>query len=117
VKKTAEAAKEKAAEADKMEGVIVTRDEEEDEVREWRDMEGVEREGLYASRHAPDGNEHTSIPLKVAAPKAAAAQHEKGKGKAVAPTAPRPVIPAVPRSIPKRPVTVEVEEMLARRKA
>jgi len=115
VKKTAEEAKEKAAEADEMEGVIVTRYEEEDEMEESCDMEGVEPEGLYASRHAPDGNEHTGSALQVI-------QQGKGKGKAVkgkavTPVVPRPVIPAVPRSILRRPETVAVEDMLAEKKA
>jgi len=111
VKKTAEEAIEKAAEADEMEGVIVTRYEEENEMEELCDMEGVEPEGLYASRHAPDGNEHTGSALQVTSPKATAVQQgkEKGKavkGKAVTPVVPRPVIPAVPRSILRCPETV-----------
>jgi len=35
-----------------MEGVVITRMEVE-EIEEFSDMEGVEQEGLYASRHAP----------------------------------------------------------------
>jgi len=41
---------------EKMEGVVATAPpppEQEDPVEDWSDMEGVERGGLYASRHAP----------------------------------------------------------------
>jgi len=51
-RKAAEAARGQTEEAEQIEGDIMTRDEEEEEVEEWSDMEGVKREGLYAPRHA-----------------------------------------------------------------
>ena len=74
-----------------MEGVVRT-PEEADEIEEFSDMEGVEREGLYASRHAPAEGEDDPV-----APRPTAQQ--KGKGKQAA--------PAVPRTILKRPKTAE----------
>ena len=50
---TVVAPQQSAPETEEMEGVVMTQ-EEEDEVEEWSDMEGVEREGLFASRHVPE---------------------------------------------------------------
>jgi hypothetical protein len=81
-----------------MEGVVMTRDDAE-EIEEFSGMEGVEREGLFASRYAPaEGEEPPTLQLK-------GRKDTKGKGKEVA--------PVVPRSILKRPETRVAEEKAA----
>ena len=69
-----------------MEGVVATApvQEAEDPVEEWSNMEGVERDGLFASRHAPDAGEPAPAPAWVSEkPK-----KRKGNGKEVRPALP-----------------------------
>jgi hypothetical protein len=94
-----------------MEGVVTTGPEQpaqlvpKDPVEDWSDMEGVERQGLYASRHAPvEGEELTMSPAAVRP----VARKEKGKGKEATPAAPRPIL--------KRPETVAAEKAAKERK-
>ena len=122
-----------------MEGVRATAPlaPEEDPVEEWSDMEGVEREGLFASRHVPGMD--APIPPEAEAPESPKKKNkrkEKGKAKerevavppssaraarqqrrqtevdrvrAVAATAP-PTPPAAAISILKCPETVAAEK-------
>jgi len=74
-----------AVEPEAMEGVLATWQKEiNDKVEEWSDMEGVEREGLFGSKHAPAPGEPVSSmhpgPLTEEKEKKG---KEKGKGKAV----------------------------------
>ena len=65
-----------------MEGVVATRqEEEEDKVEEWSDMEGVEREGLHRSAHAPEPGEWVVPVTKVGNEKEE--KEEKGKASMV----------------------------------
>ena len=68
-----------------MEGVVATRQEEtKDEVEEWSDMEGVEREGLFGSLHATaPGEPAFSMPPGPTTEEKEKKGREKGKGKAV----------------------------------
>jgi len=50
--KAAEATRGQTEEVEQIKGVVMTRGEEEEEVEEWSDMEGVERGGLCVPRHA-----------------------------------------------------------------
>jgi len=88
-----------AAEPEAMEGVTTTRQEEdEDEVEEWSDMEGVEREGLFGSKHAPALGE--PVPPMPPAPEMGGRKKEKGKAKVMqiaVPPAPAPGCTCTPR--------------------
>jgi len=68
-----------------MEGVVATQQEEtKDEVEEWSDMEGVEREGLFGSLHATaPGEPAFSMPPGPTTEEKEKKGREKGKGKAV----------------------------------
>jgi len=74
-----------AVEPEAMEGVVATRQKEiKDEVEEWSDMEGVEREGLFGSKHAPAlGEPVSSMPPGPTTEEKKKKGKEKGKGKAV----------------------------------
>jgi len=124
-----------AVEPEAMEGVVATRQKEiKDEVEEWSDMEGVERGGLFGSKHAPvPGEPVSSMPPGPTTEEKEKKGKEKGKGKAVQIVAPpamgraarqrkrqaagdaaktrkseEPVAPI--RSILKRPETAEAEK-------
>jgi len=124
-----------AVEPEAMEGVVATRQKEiKDEVEEWSDMEGVEREGLFGSKHAPaPGEPVSSMPPGPTTEEKEKKGKEKGKGKAVQIAAPaamgraarqrkrqaavdaaktgKPEEPVAPiRSILKRPETAEAEK-------
>jgi len=77
-----------AMEPEAMEGVVATRQKDiRDEVEEGSDMEGVEREGLFGSKHAPAPGEPVSTippgPVPAMSPGPAMEEKEKkGKGKA-----------------------------------
>jgi len=130
-----------AAEPEAMEGVVATRQEEvKDEVEEWSDMEGVEREGIFGSRHAPaPGEPVPPMPPAPTTEEKKKKEKEKGKGKAVqiavppdsgraacqrkrqaavdAANAGKPEEPTAPiRSILKRPKTMEAEKKAEKRK-
>jgi hypothetical protein len=91
---------------DTMEGVVATAPAlQENPIEEWSEMEGVEREGLYASQHAPPEGEEPAVIQPPARP---AARKAKGKGKEATPVA--------PRSILKRPETAAVERASLERK-
>jgi len=92
-----------ASEPEEMEGVIVTR-EEEDDVEEWSDVEGVEQEGLFALRHAPE----PGMPVATPAPEPEPRKKEKGKAKEVRIAVRAPAAPV--RSILKHPETVAAEK-------
>jgi len=79
-----------AVEPEAMEEVVATRQKEiKDEVEEWSDMEGVEREGLFGSKHAPaPGEPVSSMPPGPTTEEKEKNGKEKGKGKAVQITAP-----------------------------
>jgi len=65
-----------------MEGVVATRqEEEEDKVEEWSDMEGVERDGLHRSAHAPGSGER-AVPV-TKAENEKEEKEEKGKASMV----------------------------------
>jgi len=88
-----------AVEPEAMEGVTTTQQEEdEDEVEEWSDMEGVEREGLFGSKHAPALGE--PVPPMSPAPEMGRRKKEKEKAKAMqiaVPPAPAPGCTCMPR--------------------
>ena len=88
-----------AAEPEAMEGVTTTRQEEdEDEVEKWSDMEGVKREGLFGSKHAPALGE--PVPPMPPAPEMGGRKKEKGKAKVMqiaVPPAPAPGCTRTPR--------------------
>jgi len=104
-----------ASEPEEMEGVIVTR-EEEDEVEEWSDVEGVEQEGLFVSRHAPEPGMPVATPAPEPEPrkkekgkaKEKGKEKEKGKAKEVRIAVRAPAAPV--RSILKHPETVAAEK-------
>jgi len=124
-----------AVEPEAMEGVVATRQKEiNDKVEDWSDMEGVEREGLFGSKHAlAPGEQVSSIPQGPTMEEKEKKGKEKGKGKAVQVAAPpamgrtahqwkrqagvdeaktgKPEEPVAPiRSILKRPETAEAEK-------
>jgi len=69
-----------------MEGVVATAPPtlEEDPVEEWEDMEGVEREGLFASQHAPEMGMPAVAPAAKEEEKEKEKRTQKGKDKAKA---------------------------------
>jgi len=79
-------------EPEAMEGVTTTQqDEDEDKVEEWSDMEGVEQEGLFGSKHTLALGE--PVPSMPPAPEMGERKKEKGKAKAMqiaVPPAPAP---------------------------
>ena len=79
-------------EPEAMEGVTTTwQEEDEDEMEEWSNMEGVERESLFGSKHAPVLGE--PVPPMPPAPEMAGRKKEKGKAKVMQiaiPPAPAP---------------------------
>jgi hypothetical protein len=86
---------------EQMEGVVMAGDGAE-EIEEFSDMEGVEREGLFASKHAPAMGE--------APPTLQTQEKREGKGKG------KEVTPAVPRSILKRPEMQAAEKAVKEKK-
>jgi len=74
-----------ALEPEAMEGVVATRQQEiKDEVEEWSDMEGLERGGIFGSKHAPaPGEPVSSMPPGPTTEEKEKKGKEKGKGKAV----------------------------------
>jgi len=88
-----------AAEPEAMEGVTTTQQEEdEDEVEEWSDMEGVEWEGLFGSKHALALGE--LVPPMPPALEMVGRKKENGKAKAMqiaVPRAPAPGCTCMPR--------------------
>jgi len=119
-----------------MEGVVMTKIEVE-EMEEFSDMEGVEREGLFALQYAPELDAPATSPAP--APEGQKKKKGEGKGKekevgarkarqqarqavvdrAAAEGAEKrvlPVTPAVPRTILKRPETVAVEKDVGEKK-
>ena len=91
-----------------MEGVVATRQKEiNDEVEEWSDMEGVEREGLFGSKHAQaPGEPVSSMPQGPTTGEKEKKGKEKGKGKAVQDAAP----PAMGRAACQRKRQAAVDE-------
>jgi hypothetical protein len=106
--------------------------EEEDEIEEFSDMEGIQREGLYDSQHVPAagepdymtqasiGGKDKESPQSATQKKRARRQartearkeKEKGKGKEVVkePATGTNTVPIAPRSILKRPETTKWEK-------
>jgi len=74
-----------AVEPEAMEGVVATRQKEiKDEVEEWSNMEGVEREGLFGSKHAlAPGEPVPTMPPGPATEEKEKKENGKGKGKVV----------------------------------
>jgi len=97
-----------AVEPEAMEGVVATRKKEiNDEVEEWSDMEGVERDGLFGSKHAPAPEEPvSSMPPGPTTEVKEKKEKEKGKGKAVQVAAP----PAMGRAVCQRKRQAAVDE-------
>jgi len=79
--------------------------EEEDEVEDWSDMEGVEREELFVSRHAQE----LGAPVPIAAPRPAQVPQGEEKGMGNEEAQPAQVAPGPAPSILKRPETAAAE--------
>jgi len=96
-----------AVESEAIEGVVATRQKEtKDKVEEWSDMEGVEREGLFGSMHAPaPGEPVPTMPPGPATEEKEKKEKGKGKGKVVQIAAPPATGHAVRQQ--KRQATVD----------